>query len=1264
MTTNARSAREPPGKRRPPHSRTNEEKSDRCILVQGLNPKTPPGTVRDFFSRYGEIELVDINVDDNEVPDGSAIVLFRRIPYTYAFINERLSIDNRPVRVSFAPEKESDDRSFKNSRQFHKSRFPAKYFSMGVMAHPKTFVECWTTHEQVALIVNYDLRNIQIHFSHLNENYRLEFNFKNLNGDIKMEREHQAFYFTIPLKYPARFWRQNKKAVKETKTSIRIGGQWERVIDIPIAANSLSLKDTTLRRTAVMLVRPKDKLEIGYWTVYRVRFHPPQGMQGQIARMLEEAATYNLVPRELHLQRPTLTVVKASSIDPPIGHVQRASLITSFDVLYTLESMITNYYLDEYNLDHSFYDKLEQLRRLNPAIACGLLELMAMEKKRVWDPTSALLDVWDRVGMKVQNQKSLPPHCASMRKILVTPSSIYVQPPTVETTNRVVRAFQEHADRFIRVQFVDEGLSRISASHTGTSNEAIYNRIYTVLKDGIQIGARRYDFLAFSSSQLRDHGCWFFAPTKDLNANRIREWMGTFSHVKIIAKHAVRMGQCFSSTRPITRLQENEIEEIAEVEKNGFTFSDGVGKISLELAREVALKMELKTVPSAFQFRLGGAKGVLAIAKDLNGRKVQLRPSQIKFRSNHHMLEVIRYSTLIPAYLNRQAITLLSALGVKDEIFMKLMEDMISGLNRMLENPNEAVRVLLSNLDEFGTTRMMARIIGAGFLEKKDPHILNLLNVFRVSVLKDLKKKAKINVPKGAFLLGVMDETRSLKEGEVFCQISQASETAGKMTVIEGECVVFRNPCFHPGDVRVVKAVDCPKLRHLSDVLVFSAEGYRDVPSMCSGGDLDGDDYTIFWDKNLMPKIKNYPPMDYKAEEPQQVDDVQIGHILKFFVNYINNDNLGQIANAHLATADRSAKGAFDGACLRLAQLHSLAVDFPKSGKRAVLDEDLRVRIFPDFMQKKDKEMYVSNKVLGRIYRAVHKDEYKDYRDQLQDDAIYDARLRVPNMERYIVDARDNRARYNRDLMSLMNQYGVQTEAEIVSGFIIKWLKKGNRKSTHEVQKQTMAAVNNLMKFWRRQFEREFLSEGEKREISSETRAELEAKAAAWYYVTYHAEERRRDLSVEGQFLSFPWVVYDIICDVAKKNNHRVPTEDQTQPIDDNLADALWQQRAGKALIVAVSDSEDESEEEEEEEDEDNEDEEDTQVESITLNDLRRGNERRRTPASAAAKASDASTLFDSSSPSIQLSSRYSRPDEPRLVTNTTDEGLLDALLG
>ncbi|KAI9322600.1 RNA dependent RNA polymerase-domain-containing protein [Dichotomocladium elegans] len=507
----------------------------------------------------------------------------------------------------------------------------------------------------------------------------------------------------------------------------------------------------------------------------------------------------------------------------------------------------------------------------------------------------------------------------------------------------------------------------------------------------------------------------------------------------------------------------------------------------------------------------------------------------------------------------------------------------------MLDDPNTAIRTLTENVDEFGTALSMIRIIQAGFLEKRDPYILNLLNMFRSSMLKDLKKKAKILVPEGAFLLGVMDETKTLGEGQVFCQISMADGKGSSTKVIEGEVVVFRNPCFHPGDIRVVQAVNSPKLKHLCDVLVFSSQGYRDIPSMCSGGDLDGDDYTIFWDRELIPPKKNYEPMNYKAPKPPEVVDVRISDIKKFFVNYINNDNLGQIANAHLATADASPNGALDGNCLRLAQLHSLAVDFPKSGRPAKFESNLRVKKFPDFMQKKDKEMYESSKILGQIYRGIDKSDYKDYKDQIVDNTLYDVRLRVEGIERYVAEARVLKAEYDKDVFALMNQYGVQTEAELLSGYVVKWLKKGSRKSTHELQKQTMAAVEALKNKWKKRFEAEFIQDGP----NSDQTAALEAKASAWYYVTYHADEQCRNLTLEGKALSFPWVIYEHICDIAQKNNNCVAREDRARPVDDELVQKYAQQTKGKqpfkySVIYeneALSEDDDDGEEEEEEED-------------------------------------------------------------------------------
>ncbi|GBB90956.1 hypothetical protein RclHR1_18010002 [Rhizophagus clarus] len=206
-------------------------------------------------------------------------------------------------------------------------------------------------------------------------------------------------------------------------------------------------------------------------------------------------------------------------------------------------------------------------------------------------------------------------------------------------------------------------------------------------------------------------------------------------------------------------------------------------------------------------------------------------------------------------------------------------------------------------------------------------------------MLRDIKKKAKIRVDKGAFLLGVLDATETLQENQICCCVS--------------------DPC-NPSS-----------RKSFSRRIVFPAIGYRDIPSECSGGDLGGDYFTVIYDERLIPP-KVYEPMNYEARKPKMVANVTMEDIQTFFVKYILSDKLGMIANAHLAKADFFEIGALHGQCKRLAQLHSDAVDFPKTGNSPEFPAELCVSKFPDFMEKTDKPSYESQKVLGTLYRSIN----------------------------------------------------------------------------------------------------------------------------------------------------------------------------------------------------------------------------------------------------------------------------------------------------
>ena len=79
---------------------------------------------------------------------------------------------------------------------------------------------------------------------------------------------------------------------------------------------------------------------------------------------------------------------------------------------------------------------------------------------------------------------------------------------------------------------------------------------------------------------------------------------------------------------------------------------------------------------------------------------------------------------------------------------------------------------------------------------------------------------------------------------------------------------------MHPGDVQVVNAVNVPEgspLKRLSNVIVFSQHGHRDLPSQLSGGDLDGDIFSCIVDPRLIPATP-YEAADYPRVSAVELD--------------------------------------------------------------------------------------------------------------------------------------------------------------------------------------------------------------------------------------------------------------------------------------------------------------------------------------------------------------------------------------------------------
>jgi hypothetical protein len=152
-----------------------------------------------------------------------------------------------------------------------------------------------------------------------------------------------------------------------------------------------------------------------------------------------------------------------------------------------------------------------------------------------------------------------------------------------------------------------------------------------------------------------------------------------------------------------------------------------------------------------------------------------------------------------------------------------------------------------------------------------EPFFLKLLQRIYAFRTKALQKKTHIPIDKGCLLVGIPDPLEVLQEDQVFLCIRKRT-ASGTVTesfedkVITGKVLIYRNPCLHPGDVRIVEAVDIEALHYWKNVVILPCRPgiSRSLADECSGGDLDGDRFAVVWDDQLIPNKSR----EYKSFEP------------------------------------------------------------------------------------------------------------------------------------------------------------------------------------------------------------------------------------------------------------------------------------------------------------------------------------------------------------------------------------------------------------
>lgn len=745
----------------------------------------------------------------------------------------------------------------------------------------------------------------------------------------------------------------------------------------------------------------------------------------------------------------------------------------------------------------------------------------------------------------------------SIIKIVITPGRTIFQDRIPVFSNRILREFRE-TNKFVIVQFSDEDYNRFP------NCDYPIRKLQHVFRNGLLIDGRLYRFLSSSNAQIKNMSVWFtnYDPLVIIN------WIGDFSKFKNVGKMISRIGLSLGSNIPTIKIKDEVLDSnrILEdkIDSNGNIFTDGIGIISHNAAKQIFEMLKIgkyfitnsNLVHSALQIRLAGCKGVLSISPLLDEKldhdskneevigfdQIKIRKSMYKFDSPHRTIEVNNVSAPIPCHLNRQIIMLLSNLGIEDEIFMGMLLNDLKIMGQMFRELNIAKRELIT----LASPSILIRKPFISMMQSvSEPFIKSLLIAIYNKKTFKLRKKSNISVPEGRLMMGVIDETDSLDYGEVYFNYSEkdfdspSQEESYNIKNVVGYVVVIKNPCLHPGDVRILNAKPTKSvsqyLHHFTDCLVFPAKGKRPHTNEISGSDLDGDLYSVIWDKNLVPsvdKMKKAASYESQEENKKPEGKINIDDMIEFLVTYYKEISLGRIANFHLAQSDLN--GVNDSKCLRLAQLNSEAVDYIKTGKPPVIDDDLIPQEYPDFMEKQEFEKtYESEKILGTIYRkSKFLNKLKIKGGNVDNTLINSANNFNQNMkEKHLKETEMAYFFYTQGMNNIQETFGIESEGEIVTGEIISFhahLKNGD---TFKLTELARAKFQELITQTIKQYFLEGVFEDLNAALLSNEREYFIEKAKFWYDYVYHINNEADFYGVVKKCYSFPWIVQKALYD-------------------------------------------------------------------------------------------------------------------------------------
>jgi hypothetical protein len=420
--------------------------------------------------------------------------------------------------------------------------------------------------------------------------------------------------------------------------------------------------------------------------------------------------------------------------------------------------------------------------------------------------------------------------------------------------------------------------------------------------------------------------------------------------------------------------------------------NDGCARMSVGAARMIweiymAATGINEAIPSAFQGRIGGAKGLWIISTDTYSKDpdhldvwIEISDSQLKFQPHPEDLsdsynalrltfDLLNFSSRpSSSNLHTSFITIIDDRGVPTDVISRVVTEHLDFERK------ELLAILLDPVRMYDWVskqgpaprsgdiprwqaalpislgEKITFLLESGFYQTELPYLANLLSRFIERRYFFKEQKLSIPLGKSAYLYGVADPLGVLAPGQIHVQFSQSLQdmlTREKFDNLNDQPVlVARQPACRNSDVQKVRAIVHPDLKHLIDIVVFPSVGTIPLASKLQGGDYDGDKFWLCWEPALVNPFRNAPPpinihhAKYGiAKDERRLCDVMktrnvfgVTRFLRLALAFRSlPDMLGVVSNYHEKLAYKENR-VYSSTLNAVCDLHDLLVDAPKQG--------------------------------------------------------------------------------------------------------------------------------------------------------------------------------------------------------------------------------------------------------------------------------------------------------------------------------------------